>query len=182
MKAIYILVIISLLMISSGLENSQASLINTNSLINEKINIHTQIYALNLTLPQVWGIYGFYNYSIDGKNYSISISNLTDSYYINLNISYNISISVNSTLYYNLSLYAYKLQDYISLNFINFKGELNISILQKEYNLTFNSSSIHFENINNFYYFWNAYGYKIIGSVIIIGLFLFFIIRLRRMR
>jgi len=182
MKIAYVLIIISLLIFSTTLENSHASLINTNSLINEKINIHTQIYALNLSLPVVWGIYGFYNYSFNGQNHSISISNLTDNYYINLNISYEILILNNTTLYYNISLFAYKLQDYIVLNHLNYEGKLNLSVLQREYNISLNASSIQFKNINNFYYFWNAYGYKIIGSVIIIGLFLFFITRLRRMK
>ena len=182
MKIAYVFIIIALLIFSITLENSHASLINTSSLINEKINIHTQIYALNISLPSTWGIYGYYNYSLYGKNYSIYISNITDNYYINLNISYKISISNNSTLYYNMTLYSYKLQDYNALNYITYKGKINITILQKEYNITLNDSAIQFQNINNFYYFWNTYGYKIIGSILIIGLFLFFIIRLRRMR
>jgi len=176
MKVIYILFIALLLLIPLSFHNSQASL------INEKINTHIEIYALNLTLPETWGIYGYYNYSLNGKNYSIPISNITDSYYINLNISYEISISLNSTLYYNISLYAYKLQDYIALNHLNFKGKLNLTTTQLEYNLTLNATAIQFENINNFYYFWDNYGYKVIGTIIIIGLFLFFISRLRRMR
>ena len=159
-----------------SLNNSHASL------INEKINTHIQIYALNLSLPSVWGIYGYYNYSINNKNYSIPISNLTDNYYLDLNISYEISISLNSTLYYNITLYAYKLQDYIALNHLTYNGKLNITTTQIEYNLTLNASAIQFENINNFYYFWNTYSYKIIGTIIIIGLFLFFISRLRRVR
>ena len=182
MKIIYIFIVVLLLFMPILFQNSQASLISTNSLVNERVNIHTQIYALNLTLPEIWGVYGYYNYSFNGKNYSISISNLTDRYYINLNISYEISIQANTTLYYNLSLFAYKLQDYIALNSISYKGKLNLSIIQSEYNITLNASSIHFENVNNFYYFWNAYGYKVIGSVLIIGLFLFFISRLRRVR
>jgi len=181
MKAIYILFIALLLLIPLSFHNSQASLLSGSSL-NERINTHIQIYALNLSLPQVWGIYGYYNYSINNKNYSISISNLTDNYYLNLNISYEISISLNSTLYYNISLYAYKLQDYIALNHLNFKGKLNLTTTQLEYNLTLNATAIQFENINNFYYFWDNYGYKVIGSIIIIGLFLFFISRLRRLR
>ena len=181
MKAIYILFIALLLLIPLSFHNSQASLLSGSSL-NERINTHIQIYALNLSLPQVWGIYGYYNYSINNKNYSISISNLTDNYYINLNISYEISLSINTTLYYNISLYAYKLQDYIALNHLNFKGKLNLTTTQLEYNLTLNDSAIQFENVNNFYFFWNQYGYKIIGTIIIIGLFLFFISRLRRMR
>jgi len=159
-----------------SLNNSHASL------INEKINTHIQIYALNLTLPTAWGIYGYYNYSINNKNYSISISNITDNYYLNLNISYEISISNNTTLYYNISLFAYKLQDYIALNHIYYKGKLNITTSKLEYNLSLNASAIQFENVNNFYFFWNQYGYKVIGSIIIIGLFLFFISRLRRLR
>ena len=181
MKVIYILFIALLLLIPLSFHNSQASLLSGSSL-NERINTHIQIYALNLSLPQVWGIYGYYNYSINNKNYSISISNLTDNYYLNLNISYEISISLNSTLYYNISLYAYKLQDYIALNHLNFKGKLNLTTTQLEYNLTLNATAIQFENINNFYYFWDNYGYKVIGTIIIIGLFLFFISRLRRMR
>ena len=182
MKAIYILFIALLLLISFSISNSQASLLSGSSLINEKINTHIQIYALNLSLPQVWGIYGYYNYSINNKNYSISISNLTDNYYLNLNISYEISISLNSSLYYNITLYAYKLQDYIALNHLNYRGKLNLTTTQVEYNLTLNATAIQFENINNFYFFWNQYGYKVIGTIIIIGLFLFFISRLRRMR
>jgi len=182
MKAIYILFIALLLLIPLSFHNSQASLLSGSSLINEKINIHIEIYALNLTLPEVWGIYGYYNYSLNGKNYSIQISNLTDNYYINLNISYEISISLNSTLYYNISLFAYKLQDYIALNHINYKGKINVLTTQSEYNITLNASAFQFENINNFYYFWNTYSYKIIGTIIIIVLFLFFISRLRRMR
>jgi len=176
MKVIYILFIALLLLIPLSFHNSQASL------INERVSTHIQIYALNLTLPTVWGVYGYYNYSINNKNYSISISNLTDNYYLNLNISYEILISFNSTLYYNISLYAYKLQDYIALNHLNFKGKLNLTTTQLEYNLTLNATAIQFENINNFYYFWDNYGYKVIGSIIIIGLFLFFISRLRRLR
>ena len=182
MKAIYVLFIVLLFLIPFSFNNSQASLLSGSSLINEKINTHIQIYVLNLTLPNAWGVYGYYNYSINNKNYSIKISNITDNYYLDLNISYEISISLNSTLYYNISLFAYKLQDYIALNHINYKGKLNISITQKEYNITLNASAIQFENVNNFYYFWSEYGYKIIGSIIIIGLFLFFISRLRRMR
>jgi len=182
MKVIYVLVIALLLLIPVSFNNSQASLLSGSSLINEKINTRIQIYALNLTLPTVWGVYGYYNYSINNKNYSISVSNLTDNYYLNLNISYEISISLNSTLYYNISLYAYKLQDYIALNHLNFKGKLNLTTTQLEYNLTLNATAIQFENINNFYYFWDNYGYKVIGSIIIIGLFLFFISRLRRLR
>jgi len=149
---------------------------------SEEMNIHTKIYALNLSLPNQWGVYGFFNYTIYGKNYSIPISNLTNNYYLNLSISYSFSIYNNTTLSYNLSLFAYKLQDYIAINHLNYKGRLNVTINQKEYNITFNDSIIKFENVNNFYYFWNQYGYKVIGSVIIIGLFLFFISRLRRMR
>jgi len=149
---------------------------------SEEMNIHTKIYALNLTLPQTWGIYGFFNYTIYGKNYSISISNLTNSYYLNLSINYSFSIFNNTTLSYNLSLYAYKLQDYVAINHLNYKGRLNVTITQREYNLSLNDSIIKFENVNNFYYFWNQYGYKVIGSILIIGLFLFFISRLRRMR
>jgi len=182
MKAIYVLFIVLLLLILLEFHDSQASLLSSSSLVNEKINTHIQIYALNLTLPEVWGIYGYYNYSINNKNYSIQISNITDNYFLNLNISYEISISLNSTLYYNITLYAYKLQNYIALNHLNYKGKLNVLTTQSEYNLTLNASAIQFENVNNFYYFWNEYGYKIIGSVIIIGLFLFFITRLRRMR
>ena len=170
------IIFVLLFAVNFSLNNSQASL------INEKINTHIQIYALNLSLPQVWGIYRYYNYSINNKNYSISISNLTDNYYINLNISYEISLSINTTLYYNITLYAYKLQDYIALNHLNFKGKLNVTTTELEYNLTLNDSAIQFENINNFYYFWDNYGYKVIGSIIIIGLFLFFISRLRRLR
>jgi len=181
MKAIYILFIALLLLIPLSFHNSQASLLSGSSL-NERINTHIQIYALNLSLPQVWGIYGYYNYSINNKNYSISISNLTDNYYINLNISYEISLSINTTLYYNITLYAYKLQDYIALNHLNFKGKLNVTTTELEYNLTLNDSAIQFENINNFYYFWDNYGYKVIGSIIIIGLFLFFISKIRRLR
>ena len=176
MKVIYILFITLLLLIPLSFHNSQASL------INERVNTHIQIYALNLTLPETWGIYGYYNYSINNKNYSILISNITDNYYLNLNISYEILISNNTTLYYNISLFAYKLQDYKALNSLSFKGKLNVSITQKEYNITLNASAIQFENINNFYYFWNTYSYKVIGTIIIIGLFLFFITRLRRMR
>ena len=176
MKAIYILFIALLFLIPVSFHNSQASL------INERVNTHIQIYALNLSLPAVWGVYGYYNYSINNKNYSISISNLTDNYYLNLNISYEISISLNSTLYYNISLYAYKLQDYIALNHIYYKGKLNVTTTELEYNLTLNATAIQFENVNNFYFFWNQYGYKVIGTIIIIGLFLFFISRLRRMR
>jgi len=153
-----------------------------NSIENAKINIHTQIYALNISLPSSWGIYGYFNYSLYGKNYTINISNITDEYFIDLNISSEISIYNNTTLYYNLTLYAYKLQDYVALNLINFKGKLNITTAKSNYNLILNSSAIKFENVNNFYYFWNAYGYKVIGSVLIIGLFLFFISRLRRVR
>ena len=182
MKMIYILFIGLLFLIPITFHNSQASLLSGSSLINEKINTHIQIYALNLTLPNAWGVYGYYNYSINNKNYSIQISNITDNYFLNLNISYEISISLNSTLYYNITLYAYKLQDYIAMNHINYKGKLNVLTTQSEYNLTLNASAIQFENVNNFYYFWNQYGYKIIGSIIIIGLFLFFISRLRRMR
>jgi len=182
MKAIYVLFIVLLLLILLEFHDSQASLLSSSSLVNEKINTHIQIYALNLTLPEVWGIYGYYNYSINNKNYSIQISNITDNYFLNLNISYEISISLNSTLYYNITLYAYKLQNYIALNHLNYKGKLNVLTTQSEYNLTLNASAIQFENVNDFYYFWNEYGYKIIGSVIIIGLFLFFITRLRRMR
>jgi len=182
MKIIYVLFIALLLLIPFSFHNSQASLLSGSSLINEKVNTHIQIYALNLSLPQVWGIYGYYNYSLNGKNYSISISNITDNYYLNLNITYKISISLNSILYYNITLYAYKLQDYIALNHLNYKGKLNVTTTESEYNLTLNASAIQFENVNNFYYFWNQYGYKIIGSIIIIGLFLFFISRLRRMR
>jgi len=182
MKAIYVLFVALLFLIPITFNNSQASLLSRSSLINEKVNIHIQIYALNLSLPQAWGIYGYYNYSINNKNYSISISNLTDNYYLNLNISYEISLSVNTTLYYNITLYAYKLQDYIALNHLNYKGKLNLLTTQSEYNLTLNASAIQFENVNNFYYFWNQYGYKVIGSILIIGLFLFFISRLRRMR
>ena len=149
---------------------------------SEEMNIHTRIYALNLSLPQEWGIYGFFNYSIYGKNYSISISNLTNNYYLNLSVNYSFSIFNNTTLSYNLSLYAYKLQDYIAINHLNYKGRLNVTTTQKEYNITLNDSIIKFENVNNFYYFWNQYGYKVIGSILIIGLFLFFISRLRRMR
>jgi len=149
---------------------------------SEEMNIHTRIYALNLSLPQEWGIYGFLNYSIYGKNYSISISNLTNNYYLNLSINYSFSIFNNTTLSYNLSLFAYKLQDYIAINHLNYKGRLNVTTTQKEYNITLNDSIIKFENVNNFYYFWNQYGYKVIGSILIIGLFLFFISRLRRMR
>jgi len=149
---------------------------------NAKINIHTQIYALNISLPSSWGIYGYFNYSLYGKNYTIDISNITDKYFIDLNMSYGILIYNNTTLYYNLTLYAYKLQDYIALNLINLKGKLNITTVKSNYNLTLNSSALKFENVNNFYYFWNAYGYKVIGSVLIIGLFLFFISRLRRVR
>jgi len=149
---------------------------------SEEMNIHTRIYALNLSLPQEWGVYGFFNYSIYGKNYSISISNLTNNYYLNLSINYSFSIFNNTTLSYNLSLYAYKLQDYIAINHLNYKGRLNVTITQREYNITLNDSIIKFENVNNFYYFWNQYGYKVIGSILIIGLFLFFISRLRRMR
>jgi len=176
MKAIYILFIALLLLIPLSFHNSQASL------INERVNTHIQIYALNLTLPETWGIYGYYNYSINNKNYSILISNITDNYYLNLNISYEILISNNTILYYNISLFAYKLQDYIALNHLNFKGKLNLTTTQLEYNLTLNATAIQFENINNFYYFWDNYGYKVIGSIIIIGLFLFFISRLRRLR
>ena len=179
MRVIYILIIVLIIMIS--FQNGQGSLIS-NSLINEKINVHTQIYALNLSLPEVWGVYGFYNYSLSGKNYSINISNITDSYYLNLNISYQILVLENSTIYYNLTLFPYKLQDYIALNSLSYKGKFNVSIEQKEYNLTLNASAIKFENVNNFYYFWNQYGYKVIGSILIIGLFLFFISRLRRVR
>jgi len=182
MKAIYVLFVALLFLIPITFNNSQASLLSGSSLINEKVNTHIQIYALNLSLPQAWGIYGYYNYSINNKNYSISISNLTDNYYLNLNISYEISLSVNTTLYYNITLYAYKLQDYIALNHLNYKGKLNLLTTQSEYNLTLNASAIQFENVNNFYYFWNQYGYKVIGSILIIGLFLFFISRLRRMR
>ena len=149
---------------------------------SEEMNIHARIYALNLSFPQEWGIYGFFNYSIYGKNYSISISNLTSNYYLNLSINYNFSIFNNTILSYNLSLYAYKLQDYVAINHLNYKGRLNVTTTQREYNLSLNDSIIKFENVNNFYYFWNQYGYKIIGSIIIIGLFLFFISRLRRMR
>jgi len=149
---------------------------------NAKINIHAQIYALNLSLPSSWGVYGYFNYSLYGKNYTINISNITDEYFIDLNISSKISIYNNTTLYYNLTLYAYKLQDYIALNLINFKGKLNITTAKSNYNLTLNSSAIKFENVNNFYYFWNAYGYKVIGSILIISLFLFFISRLRRVK
>jgi len=176
MKGIYILIVILLLIVPASFQNSQANL------INERINIHTQIYALNISLPSIWGIYGYYNYSYNGKNYSINISNITDNYYINLNISYDVSISNNTTLYYNLTLFAYKLEDYKALNSINYKGKINITTLQKEYNITLNQSAIQFENINNFYYFWNQYGYKVTGTIIIIGLFLFFISRLRRVR
>ena len=176
MRIIYVLFISLLFLIPMTFNNSQATL------IDEKINTHIEIYALNLTLPETWGIYGYYNYSLNGKNYSIQVSNITDNYYLNLNISYEISVSSNTTLYYNISLFAYKLQDYIALNHINYKGKLNISTTEKEYNITLNASAIQFENINNFYYFWSEYGYKIIGSIIIIGLFLFFISRLRRMR
>ena len=102
----------------------------------EEMNIHTKIYALNLSLPQEWGIYGFFNYSIYGKDYSISISNLTNNYYLNLSINYNFSIFNNTTLFYNLSLYAYKLQDYIAINHLNYKGRLNVTTTQKEYNLS----------------------------------------------
>jgi len=149
---------------------------------SEEMNIHARIYALNLSLPQEWGVYGFFNYSIYGNNYSISISNLTNSYYLNLSINYSFSIFNNTTLSYNLSLFAYKLQDYVAINHLNYKGKLNITTIQKEYNITLNDSIIRFENVNNFYYFWNQYGYKVIGSILIIGLFLFFISRLRRMR
>jgi len=176
MKAIYVLFIVLLLLIPITFLNSQASL------INEKINIHTQIYALNISLPSVWGVYGYYNYSLNGKNYSISISNISSNYYINLNISYEISINNNTTLYYTMTLYSYKLQDYKALNYIIYKGKINITVSQKEYNITLNDSVIQFQNINNLYYFWNTYGYKIIGTIIIIGLFLFFISRLRRVR
>ena len=176
MKAIYVLFIALLFLIPVTFNNSQASL------INERINTHIEIYALNLTLPEAWGIYGYYNYSLNGKNYSIPISNITDNYFIDLNISYEISVLNNITLYYNISLFAYKLQDYKALNSLFFKGKFNISTMQKEYNITLNASSIQFENINNFYYFWNTYSYKIIGTIIIIALFLFFISRLRRMR
>jgi len=182
MKTIYILFITLLLLIPISIFNSQASLLSSSSLVNERINTHIQIYALNLTLPSVWGVYGYYNYSINNKNYSISISNLSDNYFLNLNISYEISLSINTTLYYNITLYAYKLQDYIALNHLNYKGKINITTIQSEYNLTLNASAIQFENVNNFYYFWNEYGYKLIGSILIIGLFLFFISRLRRMR
>jgi len=182
MRMIYIIFIALLLLIPFSFHNSQASLLSGSSLINERVNTHIQIYALNLTLPGVWGVYGYYNYSINNKNYSIQISNITDNYFLNLNISYEISISLNSTLYYNITLYAYKLQNYIALNHLNYKGKLNVLTTQSEYNLTLNASAIQFENVNDFYYFWNEYGYKIIGSVIIIGLFLFFITRLRRMR
>jgi len=148
----------------------------------EKMNIHAKIYALNLSLPEEWGVYGFLNYTIYGNNYSIPVSNLTNNYYLNLSISYNFSVTNNTTLQYNLSLYAYKLQDYIAINHLNYRGRLNVITTQKEYNITLNDSIIKFENINNFYYFWDNYGYKIIGTIIIIGLFLFFISRLRRMR
>ena len=133
MKAIYVLFVALLFLIPITFNNSQASLLSRSSLINEKVNIHIQIYALNLSLPQAWGIYGYYNYSINNKNYSISISNLTDNYYLNLNISYEISLSVNTTLYYNITLYAYKLQDYIALNHLNYKGKLNLLTTQSEY-------------------------------------------------
>jgi len=149
---------------------------------NAKINIYTQIYALNISLPSSWGIYGYFNYSLYGKNYTIDISNITDKYFIDLNMSYRILIYNNTTLYYNLTLYAYKLQDYIALNSVNLKGKLNITTAQSNYNLTLNSSTIKFENVNNFYYFWNTYGYKVIGSILIISLFLFFISRLRRVK
>jgi len=176
MKAIYVLFIALLFLIPVTFNNSQALL------INEKVNTHIEIYALNLTLPEAWGIYGYYNYSLNGKNYSIQVSNITDNYYLNLNINYEISVFSNTTLYYNISLFAYKLQDYKALNSLYYKGKFNISTTQKEYNITLNASAIQFENINNFYYFWNTYSYKIIGTIIIIVLFLFFISRLRRMR
>jgi len=149
---------------------------------SEEMNIHAKIYALNLSLPEEWGVYGFLNYTIYGNNYSIPVSNLTNNYYLNLSISYNFSVTNNTTLQYNLSLYAYKLQDYIAINHLNYRGRLNVITTQKEYNITLNDSIIKFENVNNFYYFWDNYGYKVIGSIIIIGLFLFFISRLRRMR
>jgi len=148
----------------------------------EKMNIYAKIYALNLSLPEEWGVYGFLNYTIYGNNYSIPVSNLTNNYYLNLSIRYNFSITNNTTLQYNLSLYVYKLQDYISINHLNYRGRLNVTTTQKEYNITLNDSIIKFENVNNFYYFWDNYGYKVIGTIIIIGLFLFFISRLRRMR
>ena len=109
---------------------------------SEEMNIHARIYALNLSLPQEWGIYGFFNYSIYGKNYSISISNLTNNYYLNLSINYNFSIFNNTTLSYNLSLFAYKLQNYIAINHLNYKGRLNVTTTQREYNITLNDSII----------------------------------------
>ncbi|MGC8649335.1 MAG: hypothetical protein ACP5UN_03945, partial [Candidatus Micrarchaeia archaeon] len=147
---IMIIFIISLLIIPQGNSLSNSF---SNSLSNshqEKFNINMQIYAFNLTLPTVWGVYGNFIFSYSGIEKFIPITNITNYYINNINISFTVNNSINTTLKYNLSLFLYNIQNYKPLTTSIFNnGSLSINSTLQYYNISLNSSYISFVNENN---------------------------------
>ncbi len=178
-KNIFAVIIIILLLSLSVIPQGNSLTVSH----QEHFNIKMNIYAFNLTFPAVWGVYGYFNYSYSGIEKFIPVSNISNNYIDNINISFNVNNSVNTTLKYNMSLFYYQIQGYrINNNPVFINGSLPVNTTLNYYNESLNSSYISFISENNFYYFFNTYGYQVIGTVVLLSLFIMFIIYLRRNR